>query len=250
MRRKFYSLSAIQDTEKAILEEGFLLLTFGQQIAASNPAVASDIVPVVPSSIKRSLFLSYHDFQVAERDRNKMVRTAKVFSDFEKRLRSVEISWGSLGLFKFQFILPNECQYLTEETKKNIIQDLDFGDDERVKALIHKTNSIHDDVSHKKMLENVAILNLLMKFQDELDYATAILAVFINFVLIISLRKGFNDGKANPVYEPRLYRDLVQVFVVIQLVVLLYKLLQTSILTLPLALKGDVQCYNWITVFI
>ncbi len=135
--------------------------------------------------------------------------------------------------------MPLECDFLKEETKEAILATLDFGDDDRIKSLLQASSSIHDDVSLKMKLESNQYFRLLLKFQDELDYMICSLAVFINFLLVISLQKGFYTGDTHPVYEPRSYRVVVQVLVIIQLVLLLYKLLQSGLLRVSLVVKGE-----------
>lgn len=217
------------------------MLALGRQVAAHSDQVAMDLVPILPPPVKKNKYPSAAEAAEAEKQRKGMERVVKAFAEFDERLRSVEISWSGLGLFKFNFILPTECRYLTEESKRSIIQNIDFGDDDRVKFFLQKTSSIHDDVSHQKTLQNKWIFILLMRFQDELDYATAFLAILINFILIISLEKGYLSGNADPVYEPRSYQYVVQILVIFQVAVLLYKLVQTSILTLPLIYKESLR---------
>jgi hypothetical protein len=239
LRRKFVAEAVQQRIEGRVLEEGFLLLALGHQVAAYSDQVARGLVPVLSAPVKRSKFPSEAEFNEADRARRVLERVVRDVMFFNERLRSVEIAWGGLGLFRFYFTLPNECYYLTEESKRGIIQDIDFGDDDRVKFFVGKTNAIHDDVSHQQTLQNDFVFILLMRFQDELDYATAALAILINFILIISLQKGYLTGHSDPVYEPKEYEGAVQVLVIAQFIVLLYKLLQTSILSLPLIYKDS-----------
>lgn len=244
LRRKFVSPEMIQEVENNIMEEGFLLLSLGRELGAHSRQIAKDIVPVLPPPVKKSRYATVAESLEAERERREMERIVKAFVVFENRLRSVEIAWGSLGLFKFNFILPQECGCLTEETKKNIIRNIEFGDEDRVKHFVQQTSSIHDDVSHQQTLRNKRVFVLLMRFQDELDYATAFVAMCICFILTISLEKGYFTGHDNPVYEPRSFQAVVQALVIIQLAILLYKLVQTSILTLPLIWKQSERMCN------
>lgn len=110
--------------------------------------------------------------------------------------------WAHHGIFRFQFVKPLECDYLSEESKEEFLSELDFGDDDRVKTLLLKTNNLHDDVSLKMNLQHNYFLRVLLTFQDELDYAICGLAVLINFILVISLEKGYYRGSEQPVYEP------------------------------------------------
>jgi hypothetical protein len=166
----------------------------------------------------------------------KLVRSFYVFDD---RLRSVEILWGDKGLFRFQFIMPLECSFLNEEIKEDIISGLDFGDDDRMKALVQKVHYIHDDISLKKSIDGNKYLRLLIKFQDELDYAITGLAVFINFLLVISLQQGYYTGHDEPQFQPPVFKGVVRALTIIQVILLLYKLLQTLILRLPIILKDN-----------
>lgn len=241
MRRKFDKQLKVLHVESRILEEGFWLLALGHQMAAYSSPIAIDLIPVLPPPVKRSGYSSESEANAALKEWKVAEKLVRDYSFFKSRLRSVEISWETQGIFKIYFALPTECEFLTEESKKSIIQELDFGDEDRVKFFVQKTSSIHDDIALQKALQNDLIFLFLLRFQDELDYATAGLAILINFILIISVQKNYFIGDSTSVYEPRYFKDITQGLVIAQLIVLLYKLLQTSILTLPLIYKESLR---------
>jgi hypothetical protein len=238
MFRKFKNLSDIQQVERIILEEGYLLLNFCRSMCTTFPDLWNTMKPKSAGYVKQSRFLTFSEFLEAERVQKQLQWKEKVFDEFDEQLKSIEIMWGTRGIFRFQFVLPVECKYLTEESKKSIIYDIDYADEDRVKFFMQKTNSIHDAVSLKKTLQSSLYLSFLLKFQDELDYAIAALSVFINFVLVISLEKGYFTGHDAPQYQPESYKIAIQVFVILQAVLVLYKLLQVCVLTVPLLVKG------------
>jgi hypothetical protein len=63
--------------------------------------------------------------------------------------------------------------------------------------------------------------------------------VFINFLLVISLQQGFYTGHDVPQFEPPEFKTVVRILTVIQVILLLYKLLQTLILRLPILVKEN-----------
>jgi hypothetical protein len=231
-----------EDVEAAaekLISEGFMMLALGKYLAQVKPSIYDDLTPKIPRSMKRYQFATQAEFQHAEKQRAQAMKLVRSFYVFDGRLRSVEILWGDKGLFRFQFIMPLECSFLNEDTKKKVVKSLDFGDDERHKALIQNVYSIHDDVSLKKRIHDHRYFRLLVKFQDELDYAITGLAVFINFLLVISLQQGYYTGHDEPQFQPPEFRGVVRALTIIQVIVLLYKLLQTLVLRLPILVKEN-----------
>lgn len=85
------------------------------------------------------------------------------------------------------------------------------------------------DMDYKMFLSDNN-LSVLLLFQDELLRAVTYLSVVINFIIVVSLQKGYFTGDDSPQYATKSLRDVLAVLVVIQFILVLYKALQVTLL--------------------
>lgn len=194
-------------------------------------------MPKIETLFRRERYISKQSYLQALKTQKSSVKYKKVYGYFNDRLRSVEVIWGDKGLFQIHFIKPRECDYLSEELIESIKRGILMNDDEKVRTFLSKSREIHWDMEQKMLLANNN-LHLLLLFQDELLSAITYLAVVINFIIVISLEKGYLTGFRDPQYSVKEFVTVMKVLTILQAILTLYKLFQTSLVRVPLIIKG------------
>lgn len=124
---------------------------------------------------------------------------------------------------------PRECSFLTEEIIHFVKESITISDDDKIKTFISKRRVMYWDMDYKMFLSDNN-LSVLLLFQDELLRAVTYLSVVINFIIVVSLQKGYFTGDDSPQYATKSLRDVLAVLVVIQFILVLYKALQVTLL--------------------
>lgn len=219
------------------MEEGYLLLALLRSIAQVDRRYVEYITPPKLTAVKKSRFGSLVEYKQAKKEYRDMQRYRDAFLYFDNSLRSVEVMWAGVGLFRVHFRLPRECNFMSEESKELLKRKIDYKDDDKVLYFVNQCRTLHDDMKLKMRLAD-SKFHAIILFQDELVMALCAIAVIINFVVFISLEKGYFTGSSDPVYAADGYSGLVQALVIIQAIFALYKLFQTAVLRIPLIFRG------------
>jgi hypothetical protein len=220
-----------------ISEEAFLILSVGRKIMTVDPTVSSVLLPTVAPDMQRMRMYDKEGYKRFQKAAKEMERYRKVFSYFDDRLRSIEVVWAGRGLFQVHFVLPRECQFISEELKQRIKDSFDISDDDRVRTFVSKARLMHWDMQQKMIYANNN-MQVLLLFQDELLYAITALSVVINFIIIISLEKGYFTGYETPQFTSSGAKFGLRILVLIQFILVLSKLCQVALVRIPLIIRG------------
>jgi hypothetical protein len=242
-------VTASQDGEEMIVsfiqEEGFLLLTLFDQLSAMDPFLVNrNILPesvhttVTPDHSNRkpkiSTTKSHHNTRL---DRYINAQKYKAtYSLFRERLRVIEVVWVGKGLFQASFVRPRKCEYLTREMKRRIKGKIDLASDSRVNAFLGELRVASGAMKLQLSLRESST-SFLLWFQNEISLSLVLLAFLINFILMMSIEKGYFSGADRPQFSSFRFERNARVLVYLQCIMETYCTLQALILWVPLVLR-------------
>jgi hypothetical protein len=223
--------------EENIMSQGYLLLSIGKLLSGAFPDIGYKMIPAIPV-VRRNQFHNSEEFFKAIKSKQTTVSSIQILSTFESNLRSVEIAWGDLGIFKTYFVLPKEHAYFAEEIRHYFLNLIDFSNDDEIsRFLLVISNMLHTTLTTISNIKKNKWLWFFLKFQDEIDNGILILAVVINFIMLISLDKGYFTGREFPQYNPPEFRTAMAVLVICQCALHSYKIVQHYMLYAPTVYK-------------
>jgi hypothetical protein len=123
---------------------------------------------------------------------------------------------------------------MTEEIKNRVKELIEYDNDDRVALFLNNYRIVSTEMKLQMDLKDLK-LHFLLFFQDEISTALICLSFVINFIMAISLEKGYFTGNENPQYSNAIFAQLMEVLQVLQVWGYLSSLLQTLILVSPVA---------------
>ena len=221
-----------------VLAEIYLTCSLTRVTSRLNPEWYKSFLPTQPSAVRRRHYATEKEYAMATKDYKEATRRFVLFSTISENLRSIEVVWAGKGLFLVNFVLPWKCRFLSKEMKDSLIESIDYTSDDKVAYFLEQTRKISLEMSLKMNLEDNNFQALLW-FQDELAAAIFAVTVLINFVMIISLEKGYFTGKENPQYAALSFHSVMIVLVWIQFLLCFYRFFQHALIRVPLIVEGS-----------
>ena len=216
-----------------IQEEGFLLLNLIDQLNYIDcTLIVNNILPEsVPTSHNRSISkTSKLDHYVS------VQRYKATYSNFRDDLRTIEVHWAGRGLFQVSFLKPQQCAYLTRDMKQWILDRMDLNSDSRVASFLGELRVASGAMNLQLALRDNS-LSALLWFQNEIRLVLVLLAFLINFILMMSLEKGYFTGEDGPQFSTSNFQLITGVLILLQCLLEIYSTLQTLILWTPLIVQ-------------
>jgi hypothetical protein len=195
------------------------------------------VIPRQPSAVHRRHFASEAEYEVALREYKDALRQFELYATISDNLRSVEVAWAGKGLFAVHFVIPWKCRFLSKEMKDSLIASIDYTNDDKVAYFLDQTRTTSLEMTLKMFIEDINLQALLM-FQDELAAAIFSVTVLINFVMVVSLEKGYFSGHDSPQYSVHSMHTAMVLLVWIQFLLSLYRSFQHALIRLPLIYEG------------
>ena len=135
---------------------------------------------------------------------------------------------------------------MTEEIKNRIKEEIDYGNDDRVKAFLNSYKIASSEMTLQMVLKDKNV-HFLLFFQDEISFILIGLSFLINFLMSISLEKGYFTGNVNPQYSHLWIEHLMKILQILQLWGYLMTLVQKLILFAPVARD---EWYNTVDIIL
>lgn len=123
---------------------------------------------------------------------------------------------------------------MTEEIKNRFKDLIEYGSDDKVSLFLNNFRIASTEMKLQMDLKDKK-LNFLLFFQDEIATFLIGLSFLINFIMSISLEKGYLTGNSDPQYSHDIFFELVMVLQITQLMGYIIGLMQTLILVSPVA---------------
>lgn len=222
---------------KFVLEEGYLMFSLVRVTMRTNSKWSDAIIPRQPSAVHRRHFPSEAEYSVALREYKEALRRFELYATISDNLRSVEVTWAGKGLFAVHFVIPWKCRFLSKEMKDSLIASIDYTSDDKVAFFLEQTRTTSLEMTLKMFLEDINLQSLLM-FQDELAAAIFSVTMLINFVMVVSLEKGYFTGDHSPQFSALSMHNAMLVLVWIQFLLSLYRSFQHALIRFPLIFEG------------
>jgi hypothetical protein len=106
---------------------------------------------------------------------------------FKWHLRSVEISWNK-RIERVYFVLPGSCRYFLESARNRVKQGTDFSSEDRIKPFLARTRDLDDEMRWIQRLNESNLYRYVGARLDQLKKWSYIMALLMNFVMLISLQ--------------------------------------------------------------
>jgi hypothetical protein len=200
--------------------------------------VTADFFPKYVSAVRRRNYVTSAAYKQAVRDTKDEIRYMNQFSHLNDTVRSIEVLWSGRGLFAVSFSKPRQCSFLTKALRDEIIESIDYTDDDRVEFFLSKVRQTSTEINLTMKYWDLH-LNYFLLFQDELSNGIFANGMLINFVMLVGLQKGYFTGDLTPQYANPEIRQVMVALVICQLCLCVYKLFQTSLIRIPLVIDGE-----------
>jgi len=162
-------------------------------------------------------------------------RRRRMFSDL---VLSIEVQHGEHGLVRVFFPRPAVCLYLSEQQKQAVHQRLDFtaADSQVLREFLRMHRSITDEVAYKKQLANQRLLGTFLRVTTNENFQVFpwVLAMAINFVLVISISRSGSEGLGPYEFDPPAFERGVYGLGAVLLAANLAEVLSTLALQAPI----------------
>lgn len=123
---------------------------------------------------------------------------------------------------------------MTEDIKNRVKSLIVHDGDDKVKLFLDNFRIVKSEMSLQMELHDRK-LHFLLFFQDEISSALIFLSFCLNFIIAISLEKGYFSGNSSPQFSSELFYRLTGALQVIQTCGYLLGLMQALILVVPVA---------------
>jgi hypothetical protein len=246
-----------------VREEGFLLLALLDGLNTLDPSlVAATLLPVSMSAParpagkqrtrtrtrtrtrprSRSSFsregtsISTHT-HVSKLERYWHAQRFKAtYSSYRDSLRTIEVYWTGRGLFQASFVRPRQCQFLTREMKRRIQDRVDLSSDNKVAAFLSELR-VASAAMHLQMTLRDNSASFLLMFQTEISMALVLVAFLINFMLMMSIEKGYFSDREDPQFSSPTFERHARWLIYFQCILEVYSTTQVLTLWVPLAVQ-------------
>src|SRR5690606_12842165 len=95
-----------------------------------EPNVHHELTPRVVAPAKKERYASIEEYEAARDEYRKQDKYRHAYDFINNRLRTVEVMWGDNGLVRVHYMPPRLCDFLSEETKEQTKQSIDYADDD------------------------------------------------------------------------------------------------------------------------
>lgn len=123
---------------------------------------------------------------------------------------------------------------MTEEIKNRVKESIEYDNDDRVALFLNNFRIVSTEMKLQMDLKDKN-LHFVLFFQDEISTFMISLSFLINFIMSISLQKGYITGSSTPQYSHDMFFKLMAVLQLVQVVGYVTSLVQTLILVAPVA---------------
>lgn len=127
-----------------------------------------------------------------------------------------------------------QCEFMTEDIKTRVKRLIIHDNDDKVAQFLASFHIVESEMKLQMHLRDNN-LHFILFFQDEISLAMICLSFAINFVVAISLEKGYFSGSDRPQYSSPVFSRLVMAFQVVQVCGYVVALLQALVLVMPVA---------------
>jgi hypothetical protein len=230
---------ALQDAEEdeSYLSEGFDLLTMADELGkvANDKFDEKFLRPdkaIYARKLDPSMFDSKKKFRAEEKKKEAEVLYKEAYQFFEGRVRSIEIYWNK-QIQRVTFPLQSECDFIKDSIKDKIKSRIDYTDDDKVDEFLEGVHELQTELKHFEYLNRFGFYRYVGQNLDSLKTASFALALMMNFIMVISLEKGYTaSGMTTRDYSPAYMKTVQQSLGIVQLVtsclVLAFKLINLA----------------------
>ena len=197
-----------------------------------NPSL--QYLPARLPDVQKKLFSSKEEYDKAVVLYKANEKLIDSFDSFDSTLDSVEIMWEGIGLIRTYFKSPRESLYLSEETIEMLKDEIDYSDDDKVSYFVKKVSGIKDDLELKLNLDENYYLGNVSMIQYALKSAICFIAIFVNFILVISLKLSV-DGV--PEFSSSGFHTFAFALIIMQAILNVVGFILTASLRIPLIYK-------------
>ena len=251
-RQNHVNVKLCQIFYKYIRAEAHLTISYYTAIKRWMPFATEVFTPVKMEIVRRKRMGSHAEYINAQRAYKRLEKYKSIYSSFMDRQRNVEVFWKNRGLFQVSFQKPRkvciplngayflshtfarQCEYMTEEIKNRAKSLIRHDNDDKVAVFLNQYRVIGAEMELQMNLKDRK-LHFLLFFQDELNIALIALSFLINFIMAISLEKGYFSGKSDPQYSSHVFSQLMTALQYLQFIGYLSSLIQAIILVIPVA---------------
>ena len=117
-------------------------------------------------------------------------------SDFNtvQSVRSIEINWEGVGLCQVYFPKPSQTELLKEEEKGEIMVDLDFTSDEKVRKFLEHGDDLHIVLKYRHRLRKFRMYQFANQYFEQMQQLGFFFAVVVNTALVAGLEQDQYGG--------------------------------------------------------
>jgi hypothetical protein len=120
------------------------------------------------------------------------IKFETAMNKFKWNLRSVEISWNK-RIERVYFVLPGSCRYFLESARNRVKHLTDFSSEDRIKPFLARTRDLDDEMRWIQRLNEFNTYRYVGARLDQLKKWSYIMALLMNFVMLISLKQAFKE---------------------------------------------------------
>ena len=197
-----------------------------------QPSIVTD--KILPESVSAKHSSKPHHFRMEHHRHTE--RYKATYSSYRAWLRKVEVHWVGRGLFQYSFVKPRLCNFLTRDTKREIKDRIDLNSDSKVISFLGELRVASVAMTLQMRLRDKS-LSFLLWFQNEISAFLVVLAFLINFLLMMSLEKGYFSDKESPQFSSSTFEQHARWLVFFQFLIECFSTLQALILRLPLVVQ-------------
>ena len=229
-----------------VQEEGFLLLTLFDQLTCIDSTLIikhllPESFPVLPTKKKRTTTATGAGVgggsHASRLEQYLHVQRFKAtYSTYRDNLRTIEVQWAAKGLFQASFIKPRQCEFFTREMKRRIKDRINLTSDNKVTAFLNELRVASAGMQLQMTLRDNAS-SFLLWFQYEISIILLLVAFLINFLLMMSIEKGYFSGADAPQFSTPTFERNTRWLIYLQCLLETCSTLQVLILWVPLAIQ-------------
>jgi len=173
--------------------------------------------------------------KVQQMKQKRLYMQKRALAFFRDKLRSVEVCWGSDGLSSVYFPIPKEGEHMSDEIFEDLVERLDYSSDDRVKELMKLVPEVYDELKWHSTLQKAVGEVLAQGSTNQLNNVTFLIAMIINFLLLISLK--FETGSESPSYANEKLENYTFVLGTVNANLAIFKLIHIAVFKLPILYK-------------
>ncbi|CAK4925818.1 unnamed protein product [Aphanomyces euteiches] len=237
--------------DEKFLEEGVALFTLAISVFPPSRTLVQGEETFAPrtknpdgSSIrapKRGDYASEAAYRTARERWRRDATYAKVHAFFAAMHCSVELWWGDgePRLDTVYFPKASHCRMLKylRAKKRRLLLELDYKSTERLKQFTQAATSFNEEMQHIENLSNFFLYNIVRPYIPHFKNTSFLLAIFMNLIMLVSIRHRDDDNIAYFYYPPTL-QDPMTIFGGIQIFLSMCVLVFMVVVSGPLVFRA------------